>query len=120
MSKQLENLVQKAKEKGFARINGRQREYYGFGNFWESEIMEKYSVEIKDSIVKLRHWETQTLEIDTVNKKVLDVYGISNSDRDSVNFILDKFNIPYHVHYFPSREEFELHCNKTDRVIEVI
>ena len=119
MSKQLENLVAKAQVKGFARINGRQREYYGFGSSWESEIMEKYSVEIKDSIVKLKHWETKTLEIDTEKKSVNYVYGISNSDRDSVNFILNKFNVPYHVHYYPSRDEFELHDNQ-ENIIEII
>lgn len=119
MSKQLQNLVEKAQEKGFAKVNGRQREYYGFGSSWESEIMEKYSVEIKNNIVKLKHWETKTLEIDIKNKKVLDVYGISNSDRDSVNFILNKFNMPYHVHFYPSREKFELH-DDSENVIEVI
>ena len=114
MSKQLERLVQKAGEKGFAKVNGRQREYGYVG-----KLEEKYAVEIKDNIVKLRHWGTQTLEIDTVNKKVLDVYGISNSDRDSVNFMLNKYNMPYHVHYYPSRAEFELH-NDNEDVIEVI
>ena len=114
MSKQLQNLVEKAQEKGFARVNGRQREYGYIG-----KLEEKYAVEIKNNIVKLRHWGTQTLEIDTVNKKVLDVYGISNSDRDSVNFILNKFDIPYHVHYYPSRYEFELH-DDNENVIEVI
>ena len=114
MSKQLENLVAKAQEKGFARVNGRQRGYGYVGN-----LEEKYAVEIENNIVKLRHWGTQTLEIDTVNKKVLDVYGIGNSDRDSVNFILNKYNIPYHTHFYPSREEFELH-DDSENVIEVI
>ena len=114
MSKQLENLLEKASVKGFARVNGRQREYGYVGR-----LEEKYAVEIENNIVRLRHWGTQTLEIDTVNKKVLDVYGISNSDRDSVNFILNKYNVPYHVHYYPSREAFELH-DKLENVIEVI
>ena len=118
MSKQLQNLVEKAQKKGFARVNGRQREY-GFGRVYVGDLEEKYAVEIEDGTVRLRHWGTQTLEIDTVNKKVLDVYGISKSDRDSVNFILDKFNIPYHVHYYPSRYEFELH-DDNENVIEVI
>ena len=114
MSKQLQNLVEKAQEKGFARVNGRQREYGYVG-----KLEEKYAVEIKNNIIKLRHWGTQTLEIDTVNKKVLDVYGISNSDRDSINFILSKFNMPYHTHFYPSRYEFELH-DDNENVIEVI
>lgn len=114
MSKQLENLLEKAQEKGFARINGRQRDYGYVG-----KLEEKYAIEVENNIVKLRHWGAQTLEIDTVNKKVLNVYGVSNSDRDSVNFILDKYNMPYHVHYYPSRDEFELHDND-ENVIEVI
>ena len=118
MSKQLQKLVEKANIKGFAKINGRQREY-DFGHVYVGDLEEKYAIEIDGSIVRLRHWGTQTLEIDTVNKKVLDVYGISNSDRDSVNFILNKYNIPYHVHYYPSREAFELHDN-AENVIEII
>lgn len=119
MSKQLQNLVEKAQEKGFAKVNGRQREYYGFGSHWESEIMEKYAVEIKDNIVTLRHWGTQTLRINTKNKEIIEVYGESSSDRDSVNYVLRKFDMPYHVHYYPSRCEFELH-DKLENVIEVI
>lgn len=118
MSKQLENLLEKAQEKGFARINGRQREY-DFGHVYVGDLEEKYAIEVENNIVKLRHWGTQTLEIDTVNKKVLNVYGVSNSDRDSVNFILGEYNMPYHVHYYPSRYEFELH-DDDENVIEVI
>lgn len=114
MSKQLENLLEKAQEKGFARINGRQRDYGYVG-----KLEEKYAIEVENNIVKLRHWGIQTLEIDTVNKKVLNVYGVSNSDRDSVNFILNKYNMPYHVHYYPSVSEFELH-DDDENVIEVI
>ena len=115
MSKQLENLLEKASVKGFARVNGRKFEY----GYTSPEIEEKYAIEVDGDIVRLRHWGTQTLEIDTVTKEVLDVYGISKSDRDSVNFILNKFDIPYHVHYFPSRVEFELH-DDYDNIIEVI
>ena len=115
MSKQLENLLEKASVKGFARINGRKSEY----GYTSPKIEEKYAIEVDGNIVRLRHWGTQTLEIDTVNKKVLDVYGISNSDRDSVNFILSKYGLPYHVHYYPSRYEFELHDDNED-VIKVI
>ena len=43
MSKQLENLVEKAQEKGFARVNGRQR---GYG--YVGKLEEKYAVEIKN------------------------------------------------------------------------
>lgn len=118
MSKQLQNLLSKAQGTGFARINGRQRGY-DFGHVYVGDLEEKYAIEIEGKIVRLRHWGTQTLEINTVNKKVLDVYGIGASDRDSVNFILSKFNMPYHVHYYPSREAFELH-DSNENVIKVI
>ena len=120
MSKQLENLVEKAQEKGFARVNGRMR---GYG--YVGRLEEKYSISIKKNGTKrqeliLSHWGTETLRIDTLNKKVLGVYGVGNSDRDSVNFILDKFDIPNRVHYYPSRDAFELHCSKTEKVLQVI
>lgn len=118
MSKQLQNLVRKAEATGFARINGRQREY-DFGHVYVGDLEEKYAIEVENNIVKLRHWGTETLVVDTVNKKVLDVYGISNSDRDSVNFILNRYGVPYHVHYYPSRCEFELH-DDNENIIEVI
>lgn len=114
MSKTLENLIEKAEVKGFAKLNGRKHDYPYVG-----ELEEKYSVEISNDTVTLKHWGTETLKIDTFNKKVLDVYGISNSDRDSVNFVLRYFHMPFHTHYFPSREEFELHSDDNE-VLEVI
>lgn len=114
MSRLLENLVTKAQEKGFAKVNGRKSEYGYIGI-----LEEKYSIEIENNIVRLNHWGTQTLEIDTINKKVLNVYGISNSDRDSINFILNEYNLPFHVHYYPSRDTLELHDEK-DNVIKVV
>lgn len=114
MSRLLENLVTKAQEKGFAKVNGRKFEYGCLGI-----LEEKYSIEIKNNIVRLNHWGTQTLEIDIDNKKVISVYGISNSDRDSINFILNEYNLPFHVHYYPSRDAFELHDEK-ENVIKVI
>lgn len=114
MSRLLENLVTKAQEKGFAKVNGRKHEY-GYVGILE----EKYSIEIENNIVRLNHWGTLTLEIDIVNKKVINVYGIGVSDRDSINFILNEYNMPFHVHYYPSRDAFELHDEK-DNVINVI
>ena len=114
MSRLLENLVTKAQEKGFAKVNGRKYEYGCMGI-----LEEKYSIEIKNNIVRLKHWGTLTLEIDIDNKKVNSVYGISNSDRDSINFILNEYNLPFHVHYYPSRDAFELHDEK-ENVIKVV
>ena len=115
MSKRLEKLIAKAEVKGFARLNGRKRDYPYVG-----DLEEEYAVKIEDNIVTLRHWGTQTLRINTKNKEIIEVYGESNSDRDSVNYVLRKFDMPYHVHYYPSRFEFELHENETDEILEVI
>ena len=116
MSRLLENLVTKAQEKGFAKVNGRKYEYY-YG--CKGILEEKYSIEIENNILRLKHWGTLTLEIDIDNKKVISVYGISNSDRYSINFILNEYDLPFHVHYYPSRDTLELH-DEQDNVIMAI
>ena len=116
MSRLLENLVTKAQEKGFAEVNGRKYKYdYGCKGI----LKEKYSIEIENNILRLKHWGTLTLEIDIDNKKVINVYGNSSSDRYSINFILNEYNLPFHVHYYPSRDTFELH-DEQDNVIMAI
>lgn len=98
------------------KLNGRMFDgWSGYG-----ELEEKYKVSIDNDIVKLYHWGTKTLEIDTAKQTVLDIYGESVSDRDSVNYMLSRFGIPFHVHYYPSREEFELHDDENDSVTVVI
>lgn len=102
MSKQLEKLIEKALYKGEAVVNGR-KSYWG-GN--KGELEEKYAIVIEGNILKLRHWGTETLAIDTCKKKVLEWYGESNSDRDSMNYIKDKFGIEGMFRYRPSIDEF--------------
>lgn len=116
MTKTLERLVEKAEVKGFAKLNGRMTEWGGYSG----PLEEKYSIKIKNNLVTLKHWGTETLTINTDTKKVVNVYGQSVTDRDSVNFVLNYFNLPYHVHFFPSRDEFELHADATDEVLKVI
>lgn len=115
MSKLLENLIHKAEEKGFARVNGRMSHGYGY----VGDLEEKYAVEIESGRVRLRHWGTQTLELDTVNKKIIDVYGVGMSDRDSINFILSRYNMPYHAHYYPSRDAFVVHDENENIIKEI-
>ena len=116
----LDKLIERAERKGEAVLNGRLVEYYGFGiEPYVGDLEEKYAVVIDGDTVALRHWGTQTLKINTVTKEVLDIYGESVSDRDSVNYMLRRYNMPYHVHYYPSREEFELH-NDIEKVLEVM
>lgn len=116
MSKMLEKLVEKAEITGFAKINGRMRDYGYVG-----PIEEKYAVEIDENknTVSLRHWGTTTLVLDYVQDKIVKIYGQGNSDRDSVNFMLNYFNSKFHTHFYPSRWEFELHDNENN-VIETI
>ena len=115
MSKTLEKLIERAERTGKAILNGRKRDYQYVG-----PLEEKYAVIIKDNTVTLSHWGTETLKIDTVTKEVIDVYGESVSDRDSINYVLSYFNIPCHVHYFPSRYAFELHTDEKDEVMVTV
>ena len=97
--KTVTNLIEKAENKGFAKINGK---YYG------GQKMEKYAVTIKDGKLELRHWETTTLELDLVNNKITSYYGESKSDADSINTVLDYFNIKGQASYRPSIDKFSI------------
>ena len=97
--KTITNLIEKAEEKGFARINGK---YYG------GRKMEKYAVSIENGKLELRHWETTTLELDLVDKKITSYYGESKSDADSINTVLDYFNIEGKASYRPSINKFSI------------
>jgi len=104
--KTIETLLERAERKGFARVNGRITEYYGFGNTWQSELQEKYSVTVEGNIVTLTHWGTETLKADREAREVLSWYGESNSDRDSMNTLLYLLGIDGGFRYFPSKDEF--------------
>lgn len=100
--KTLERLIERAERKGEATLNGRMS--YDYGQV--GQLREKYAVKIDGNIVKLRHWGTETLVIDTLEKKVLEFYGEGVSDRDSMNFMLSEFNIDGRFRYRPSVHEF--------------
>lgn len=91
---------------GEGNLNGRM--FYGRGSY--SELREKYNVTIMDVDGKprlyLRHWGTTTLTIKLDTKEMLQFYGESVSDRDSMNTILYLLNIPSGFRYFPSRHDF--------------
>lgn len=97
--KTVSNLIEKAENKGFARINGK---YYG------GQKMEKYAVTIKDGTLELRHWGTVTLELDLIDNKISYYYGESKSDADSINTVLDYFNIKDKASYRPSIDKFSI------------
>lgn len=100
--KTLEKLIERAGRKGEATLNGRMS--YGYGQV--GNLKEKYAVKINDNIVQLRHWGTETLVIDTAKKEVLDWYGESVSDRDSMNYMLSEFGVNGRFGYRPSIDEF--------------
>lgn len=102
--KTLEKLISRAQRNGKneAVLNGRMS--YGYGHV--GNLREKYAVKIDGNILRLRHWGTETLVIDTANRKIVDWYGESVSDRDSMNFMLSKFGIDGRFRYRPSVDEF--------------
>ena len=102
MSKLLTNLIAKAEKNGEAQINGR----YENGMNYTNEIVEKYHIMIQNNILSLRHWGTTTLIINLNDHTVIHYYGISDSDRDSMNFICNHYNIPVRFRYLPSTKQF--------------
>ena len=103
MSITLEKLILKAEQKGIAILNGR---------MWDNsrrdfgELREKYAIERTGNKVVLRHWGTVTLELDLLNNTVVDWYGESRSDADSMNFVLSYYKIKGNFRYRPSIDEF--------------
>ena len=99
--KTIETLLTKAQEKGEAKINGRYFDGYGKG-----EIEEKYAIEIDGNKLIMRHWGTQTIEIDTDTNEIVSYYGESNSDRDSLNTLVYCLGIAPNFRYLPSKNLF--------------
>ena len=109
MTKLLTNLLNKATTKGQANINGHKSYDYGYKGPLES----KYSATIKNDILTFTHWGTKTLELDLKGRTIIDYYGESVSDRDSLNDVLDYFNFNNlgRFHFYPSKDLFELKEN---------
>lgn len=113
MSKQVkivETLVNKAiadldKSKR-VRVNARMN--YGWGQ--KGELEEKYAVEYDATArtLTLTHWGTDTLTINLDTREVVDYYGESVSDRDSINQVLTMFAIKKYATYRPVNGGFEM------------
>lgn len=99
--KTIETLLNKAENKGQAILNGRYFDGYGKG-----EIEEKYAIEIDGNKLIMRHWGTQTIEIDLNMKEIDSYYGESNSDRDSLNTLVNCLGIAPNFRYLPSKNLF--------------
>lgn len=52
---------------------------------------EVYSIERRNGVITLLHYGTKTLEIE--HGKIRHIYGLSRSDVDSINTLLDNLNI---------------------------
>ena len=100
--KTIENLLEKAENKGQAILNGRM--VLGWGNF--SDLQEKYAIEIDGNKLVMRHWGTQTIEIDLSVNEIVSYYGESNSDRDSLNTLVYCLGIAPNFRYLPSKNLF--------------
>ena len=100
--KLIEQLYSKAKEQGHAKVNGRMRGMWGH----VGELQEKYAIEIYNNILTMRHWGTQTIKIDLVKNEILEYYGESNSDRDSLNTLVNMLGITPNFRYLPSKDLF--------------
>ena len=99
--KTIEGLLNKAEQKGEAKINGRYNDGYGLG-----ELEEKYAIEIDGNKLVMRHWGTQTIEIDLSVNEIVSYYGESNSDRDSLNTLVYCLGIAPNFRYLPSKDLF--------------
>ena len=102
--KTIETLLNKAEEKGQAKINGRMS--YGTGMIGDPE--EKYAIEIEGNTLVMRHWGTQTIEIELRpwGNRIVSYYGESNSDRDSLNTLVYCLGIAPNFRYLPSKDLF--------------
>lgn len=100
--KTIENLLNKAESKGEAILNGRMS--LGWGMIGDLE--EKYAIEINGNKLVMRHWGTQTIEIDLSVNEIVSYYGESNSDRDSLNTLVYCLGIAPNFRYLPSKDLF--------------
>ena len=108
MIKTVVNLIEKAHSRiddngtGRAQLNGRMRGMWGH----VGPLEEKYAVSFNENKFHLYHWGTKTLTIDLSVGRLDEFYGESVSDRDSMNTVLEYFNLDGRFRYFPSKHEF--------------
>lgn len=100
--KTIENLLEKAENKGEAILNGRMSMGWGMSGGLE----EKYAIEIDGNKLVMRHWGTQTIEINLSTEEIVSYYGESNSDRDSLNTLVYCLGIAPNFRYLPSKNLF--------------
>lgn len=107
MSKQLQQIIEKAHKTGFANVNGRYYIYYQGQSELESKWQARYN---KDTdVFELDHWGTNIVIIEQFSTfpLVAHIYGQSKSDRDA---LVQLFNYcgrnDFYVSYKPSTDQF--------------
>lgn len=106
----IENLLQKAEQKGFASVNGRIIER-DFGCVYKGDLEERYSIKMIDNTLTFKRWGTVTLVADLSTNTIKEWYGESVSDRDSLNSLINLLGIDGKFHYYPSKELFTMEGN---------
>lgn len=111
MSKKIETvitLMKRAERKGVAIKRARQRDMWGVG-----DLQEVYRVENNGKTVSLYHYETLTAKVDLENMQLIEVYGESRSDGDSVATFLSELGFKnFDFGFKPVNGGFWLFTNK--------
>ena len=111
MSKKIETvitLMKRAEKKGVAIKRARQRDMWGVG-----DLQEVYRVENNGKTVSLYHYETLTAKVDLENMQLIEVYGESRSDGDSVATFLSELGFKnFDFGFKPVNGGFWLFTNK--------
>ncbi|QNL31078.1 hypothetical protein [Enterococcus phage EFGrKN] len=111
MSKTVETvitLMKRAEKKGVAIKRARQRDMWGVG-----DLQEVYRVENNGKTVSLYHYETLTAKVDLENMQLIEVYGESRSDGDSVATFLSELGFKnFDFGFKPVNGGFWLFTNK--------
>lgn len=106
--KTVEKLIERAERKGVATLNKKVNDgYYTYSPVTK----EVYRVEKDGNIFTLYHYETKTCQVDTAKNEILDVYGESISDADSIFTFLHYFDIVLTFGYKPVNGGFYASVN---------
>ena len=101
-------LMKRAEKKGVAIKRARQRDMWGVG-----DLQEVYRVENNGKTVSLYHYEILTAKVDLENMQLIEVYGESRSDGDSVATFLSELGFKnFDFGFKPVNGGFWLFTNK--------
>lgn len=87
-------LMKRAEKKGVAVKRARQRYDWGY-TYALDDLKEVYRVENDGRAVSLYHYGTLTARVDLKNMQLVNVYGESRSDADSINTFLSWLGLEY-------------------------